>query len=57
MPKRSRMDTCTHHWVIGIPSGPTSVGVCKNCGKHGEFKNSFDSTPWMGAGQKKRKKK
>ena len=47
------MDMCTHHWVIDMPNGPTSVGVCRGCGKHGEFKNSSDRNPWVGAPKKK----
>ena len=40
-----RMDTakqaCTHHWLIAPPSGPTSKGVCRDCGATREFRNHF----------------
>jgi len=29
-----------HHWVIDSPDGPTSLGVCKHCGREKEFNNS-----------------
>ena len=32
-----------HHWVIDMPNGRTSQGVCKYCGKDKEFKNSAAS--------------
>ena len=32
---------CIHHWLIGIASGPTSQGRCRNCGAEREFQNSF----------------
>jgi hypothetical protein len=53
----SRMSKCLHHWVIDRPNGPTSVGVCKYCGKHGEFRNSLDNSPWIGFGPNRRNKK
>lgn len=37
---------CAHHWVIDSPSGPTSRGVCKQCGAEGEFKNSLPDGTW-----------
>ena len=24
---------CVHHWMIGRPNGPTSMGTCKICGR------------------------
>ena len=41
-----KSNECQHHWVIDSPNGPVSVGVCKNCGKHGEFRNSIQSSGW-----------
>lgn len=28
-----------HHWIIEEAQGPTSTGMCRNCGKTKEFKN------------------
>ena len=28
---------CAHHWVIAVPNGPISEGVCQRCGDHREF--------------------
>jgi len=33
---------CVHYWIIEIPNGPTSKGVCRNCGAVQQFPNSFD---------------
>lgn len=35
--------SCRHHWIIAPPNGPTSLGICKNCGTWGDFPNSTDS--------------
>ena len=37
-PKNSNR-TCHHYWIIEIPEGPTSRGICKFCGKEREFDN------------------
>ena len=37
---------CRHLWMIDRPNGPTSQGVCKLCGEHGEFKNSMPVSGW-----------
>ncbi|MDP6495049.1 MAG: helix-turn-helix transcriptional regulator [Dehalococcoidia bacterium] len=38
---------CTHHWVIGIPHGPLSEGICQHCGEKREFRNSEELiSPW-----------
>jgi hypothetical protein len=37
---------CAHHWMIDSPNGPTSEGVCKLCGVHGEFRNSMQGSGW-----------
>ena len=38
---------CQHYWVIATAQGPTSEGVCQNCGECRDFKNhvslGFDS--------------
>jgi hypothetical protein len=26
-------EPCIHHWIYEAPSGPTSVGICLNCGR------------------------
>lgn len=42
--------SCVHHWVIDPPNGPTSVGVCKNCGEEREFPNAEpENTHWKQA--------
>ena len=43
---------CKHFWVIESPSGPTSDGVCKNCGEAREFRNSLPMTRWEGEADK-----
>jgi len=25
--------TCTHHWIVGPPTGDQSSGSCKHCGE------------------------
>ena len=30
---------CNHFWEIAIAEGPTSLGVCKYCGKTKDFQN------------------
>jgi hypothetical protein len=32
----------THHWLIGNQDGPSSPGVCKDCGERRDFSNSFE---------------
>lgn len=32
---------CPHYWIIESPSGSTSVGECRNCGKKRDFPNYF----------------
>ena len=34
------MTTCAHHWDIAPANGPTSAGVCRNCGESKEFTNT-----------------
>jgi len=31
-----------HHFIIGMPDGPTSPGVCKHCGAERDFRNAID---------------
>ena len=37
---------CLHHWVIEKPAGPTSKGVCRECGEEREFQNFIEGTSW-----------
>jgi len=30
-----------HHWMIGVQNGPSSEGVCKECGERRDFLNGF----------------
>ena len=33
---------CRHHWLIGIPNGKESQGVCMICGEIKYFRNGID---------------
>ena len=33
-------ETCVHHWMIGIPNGPSSIGECRVCKEQRLFANS-----------------
>lgn len=37
---------CEHYWVIGQPSGPSSNGICKECGEEREFLNYWEGSSW-----------
>lgn len=37
---------CVHFWLIEPPNGPTSYGVCKECGMRQEFRNSIETSSW-----------
>ena len=45
-PTKYQETECKHFWVIESPSGPTSDGVCRNCGEAREFRNSLPMTRW-----------
>ena len=32
---------CIHHWIIDIPTGSLSLGICKKCKESKEFQNSI----------------
>ncbi len=34
---------CAHYWIIDVPNGPLSEGVCQRCGEKKAFSNSVDS--------------
>ena len=38
---------CAHYWVIAVPDGPSSEGICQRCGHVREFKNSVEYTPMV----------
>ena len=40
---------CAHHWVIAVPDGPVSEGVCQRCGQVREFQNSAPEIRWSRA--------
>ena len=33
-------EACRHHWIIEMPNGPVSHGLCKNCGIERDFYNN-----------------
>ena len=37
---------CAHHWLIDVPNGPISQGVCQRCGHQREFQNSATEYSW-----------
>ena len=43
-----RHEHCAHHWVIAVPNGPLSEGLCQRCGHVREFQNSAPEYTWPG---------
>ena len=39
-------ETCTHHWILQTPNGPTSEGTCKRCHLTREFVNYLDASAY-----------
>ena len=39
---------CAHYWVIAVPNGPISEGVCQRCGHRKGFENSEPEHRWPG---------
>jgi len=37
---------CSHYWIIDVPDGVTSMGVCKLCKEKREFINHMFYSPW-----------
>ena len=37
---------CAHYWVIAVPDGPFSEGVCQRCGHLRQFQNSSPEIRW-----------
>ena len=42
----TRRASCCHHWEIQVATGPTSLGICRNCGEAREFKNYVEGSSW-----------
>ena len=41
--KKTKKETCVHHWMIEEAKKPTSTGRCKKCHAVKEFNNYIDS--------------
>jgi len=41
--KKTKKETCVHHWVIEEAKKATSIGECKNCHEVKEFNNYVES--------------
>ena len=41
--KKTKKETCVHHWLIEEAKKPTSTGRCKKCHAVKEFNNYVDS--------------
>ena len=41
--KKTKKETCIHHWLIEEAKKPTSTGRCKKCHAVKEFENYIDS--------------
>ena len=37
---------CEHRWIIDSPNGPSSNGVCRECGEQKQFLNYIEGTAW-----------
>ena len=49
--------THAHHWIIDTPDGPTSPGVCVECGESRTFRNWGDGNApegWRGLSKQRR---
>jgi len=45
-PELEERSACLHHWVIEKPAGPTSKGICRQCGETRDFQNYIEGSPW-----------
>ena len=45
-PEIQEVQACEHHWVIDRPNGPSSRGLCRNCGEAREFLNYSEGSSW-----------
>ena len=44
------MTDCSHRWLIATPNGPTSEGVCSDCGEvRKDFSNVMQYHTWSRA--------
>ena len=41
--RKTKKETCVHHWLIEEAKKPTSTGRCKKCHEVKEFNNYIDS--------------
>ena len=41
--RKTKKETCVHHWLIEEAKKPTSTGRCKKCHAVKEFNNYIDS--------------
>ena len=41
--RKTKKETCVHHWLIEVAKKPTSTGRCKKCHEVKEFNNYIDS--------------
>ncbi len=39
---RRRRPQCCHRWLLEMPNGVTSTGVCRSCGRSRSFLNAFE---------------
>ena len=37
---------CRHQWIIATPDGPSSKGICRQCGGEREFMNYIEGSTW-----------
>ena len=37
---------CQHRWIIDSPNGPSSNGVCLQCGEEKQFLNYIEGSAW-----------
>ena len=42
-PRTDGERSCQHYWIIEMPNGPTSQGVCRTCGDKKEFQNDLSN--------------
>jgi hypothetical protein len=39
----TKFGICTHRWLIEVPNGPLSKGICSRCGMARQFHNDADA--------------
>ena len=45
-PETVEAPTCQHRWMIEMPAGPSSKGVCRTCGDERQFMNYIEGSSW-----------